>query len=126
MTAKDVRRNIEVRLAYGVDLVHTRCCDWFYAVDRTGNVLRVIEGVIEIRAELDLLAAFTNAKVLEDRQVYILNRLQLQCIPASVCQCTQPGLNVLSSWRVRQIRNDSRGIRRCAGAIRIKGRTSSQ
>ena len=50
MTGKDVGRNTEVRLAHSVDLANTRGWDWFYTVDRTGSILRVIEGVIEIRA----------------------------------------------------------------------------
>ena len=67
MTGKDVGRNTEVRLAHSVDLGYTRGWDWFYTVDRTGNVLRVIEGIKEIRSQLEPLAAFTDSEVLEDR-----------------------------------------------------------
>ena len=49
MTGKDVGRNTEVRLAHSVDLGYTRGWDWFYTVDRTGSILRMIEGLIEVR-----------------------------------------------------------------------------
>ncbi len=66
VAAEYVRRHVEVCLAHSVDLVHTRCGDWFHTVDRTGNVLWVIEDIKEVRTQLELLAAFTDGEVLED------------------------------------------------------------
>ena len=84
MAAEYVRRDVEIRLAHGVDLADARRVDWLYTVDRTRNVLRVIEDVIEIRAQLDLLATFTDGEVLEDREIHVLNRRQLERIATSV------------------------------------------
>ena len=66
MAGEHVRWDVEVRLAHSVDLVHTSCRDGFYTVHRTGNELRVIEDIKEVRSQLEPLAAFTDGEVLED------------------------------------------------------------
>src|SRR5258705_11140645 len=73
VAAEYVRRHVEVRLAHTVDLVHTCGGDWVHTVDRTGNVLRVIEDIKQIRSQLELLAAFTHGGVLADCEIHILN-----------------------------------------------------
>lgn len=50
VAAKDMRCDVEVRLAHSVDLAHTCSLDRLDAVDRSRNVLRMIERVVEIAA----------------------------------------------------------------------------
>jgi hypothetical protein len=69
-----MRGDVEVRLSHGVNLAHPGGDNWFDAIDRAGNVLRVIEGVVEIGAQLDLPAVFTDGEVLEDRKIQVLDR----------------------------------------------------
>jgi len=74
MAAEHMRSGVEVRPSHSVDLCHTCSRYRFDTVDWTGNVLRVIEGIVEIRSELDLSPAFTDAKILKDREIQILDR----------------------------------------------------
>ena len=96
-----MRSDIKVRLAHSVDLAHAGSRNRFYTVNRARDVLCVIEGVVEIRSELDFLAAFTDAEVFEDRKIQILDRRQLKCIATGIRQRAETRLNILSI-RIRQ------------------------
>lgn len=126
MTTEDVRSNVKISLTHGIKLTHASGSDWFDAINRTGNVLWMIERVVKICAQLNLLAAFADGEVLEDREVEILNRRQLECVASAVRQRAKPRLNVLRVTVAGEIADDPLLVGCYATTVRIERRTSSE
>src|SRR6185503_15757529 len=126
VAGEHVRWDVEVRLAHRIDLSDTRCRGQLNSIDRTRYVLRVIERVVEIRAQLDLLASLAGREVFEDGEIEVLDRRQLKRVPTGIRQRTKSRLDVLRVRIVSHVSHDSLRIRNCAGTVFIEGGARTQ
>ena len=114
MAAEDLIGTIEERRAKA-DSEQRRCwtaclCRGLNTVDRARDVLRVVKGVVKVRAELQF-HFFIELEILEDREIEVVNAGQLQRIAACRRKRPNTSLNVLCVWIHREVTN--RALRSC-------------